>query len=202
MDINADPSGVAGPLLPLLAERLTEPTNRDWHRTYDCLGYGDVSRSGNGKVFSIVTGNPNYQCKESEEGPAHVAIFDIIKDRGFVQRCKIEVEYFGMIEDTSDAVVQFSAGGEFVSILNCEKLNDEGSWTVYDIRGSSAQELVGVGGFPSGCDGRAFFTPNNDLLFTFGDPEDIDKFVEKLKSSISNLPQRFTNRILLCPSFD
>ena len=92
---------------------------------------------------------------------------DIKEDHGFVQRCVISVETFNAVGDYSSVALSMSTGGEILSVLNEEKYNDEGSWTVYDIRGgsddSAPQEIVQVEGFALD-DNYAYFTPDNDFV--------------------------------------
>ena len=98
-----------------------------------------------------------------------VTVLDI-KDHGFVQRCVISVETFNAVCDYSSVALSMSTGGEVLSAFNGEKYNDEGSWTVYDIRGDSAQDIVQVQGFESRST-YFYFTPDNDFAMYVDGPE-------------------------------
>ena len=159
------PNEEDGTYHPILVQKIfQEPKSIEWSANYDSIEFGECCRSGNGNVIALVTAIPHEEY--IEEGPVEVTVLDIKEDHGFVQRCVISVETFNAVGDCSSVALSMSTGGEILSVLNVEKYNDEGSWTVYDIRGgsdSAPQEIVQVEGFALD-DNYAYFTPDNDFV--------------------------------------
>ena len=125
---------------------LPQPKSIEWSANYDTIEFGEACRSGNGKAIAVVTAIPHQEY--IEEGPVEVTIFDVKEEEEglFVPRCVVSVETFNAVGDYSGVELSLSTDGEVLSVLNEEKYDREGSWTVHDVRGDSAQEILRVEG--------------------------------------------------------
>jgi len=178
---------------PLLSQRLTDPIDNQWLGFYEGLAdYGQACRSGNGKVFAVVTALVNEETNEDfEEGEAaKIEIFDIVyssketsSKQGSVQefpiainrRCHLFASEFNFVGDYSGLILSLSTGGEYLSVLNHEKYDDIGGWSVFDLsigaHGAGnvpLEPLIHVPGCALSHVLMGFFTPDNDFVLCMG----------------------------------
>lgn len=175
-------------------QRLTEPIGWDFCGIhYLCVGI--AAQSADGDVLAVLTAVPHQEFGRREN--ATISLFDYTLDHGYRRRsCGISVTSFIADPTYSEIKLAMNTKGRLLSVLNTERYDGDGSWSIYDIRQPTPQSLVHVSDCVTGSVGFHFFTLDNDLALQVH-PCHLPGFVRKLQENSSDAVAAFTHRVVL-----